>query len=136
MKQQNYKEAFDGLVSLMYKFEIKYKNDIDLVDKIISIYSINKTLKGKPVRILPYEKSILIYYLIYGFNKEAKETIMKDLGKTENQINTTNTNLRNKGYLFKDRNNRTKGYVSKDLKEMVDIFLNNKNKVLVTQFKK
>jgi len=136
-KEKYYKEKLESLVNLMFRFKLDYKNNIDLVDKLVSIYSINKKdKKGVPIRILPYEKSILIFYLIHGFNKNTKEIIMSDLKKTEHQINTTNTNLRNKGYLFKDSRNKTKGYVVKDLQDMVDTFLKDGNKVLVTEFRK
>lgn len=122
------------LVSILEDTRCKYKNKIDLVDKIISIYAIIN--KDKIDRILPFERSILVYYILFGFNKESKEIVEKELKKNENQINTTNTNLRNKGYLFRDRNNRTKGYVLKDLQKLADSFIQNPDKLLAIKFDK
>lgn len=134
IKDTHYKDTLHKLKSMMVRSEVKYTDDINLADKIISIYSIMN--KEKNSRILPFEKSVLVYYVLFGFSKESKETVKKALKKNENQLNTTNSNLRSKGYLHKDNRNKTNGYVSKDLVEMVHTFLNDKSKVLVTVFTK
>lgn len=135
IKDENYyKNTLIAITGKMYRCDVKYKNDIDFVDKLISIYSI--TNKAEDDRILPFEKELLIYYCLFGFSKETKEEAKKRLKKNDNQINTTNSNLRTKGYLKAESRNKTKGYVDKELKEMVDSFMADKTKVLVLEFKK
>lgn len=132
---KEYKGMLESLAGKLYFNTMTYKNDIDLIDKLISIYSIIKT-KDPKKRILPFEKEVLIFYIIFGFTKEAKEAIKKDKKKNENQINTTNSNLRKKGYLFKDDKNLTKGYVVKDLLKLIETFKNDPEKYYTIKFVK
>lgn len=132
---KEYKETLKKFAEKLYFNTLVYKDDIDLVDKIVSLYSIIKT-KDQKKRILPFEKEVLIYYIIFGFTKEAKEEIKREKKKNENQINTTNSNLRKKGYLFKDDRNMTKGYVAKDLMNLVNAFKEDPEKFYTIKFTK
>ncbi|MAX51569.1 MAG: hypothetical protein CMH22_06275 [Methylophaga sp.] len=118
----------------LYKSKTKYKHEVELVDRIISIYSTIK--KDKKNQILPFEKEILIYYILNGFSKETKEIIKTEKKKNNSQIDTANCNLRRKGFLIKGNKNQKISYVKEEIQEMVDSFLNNKNQFYVIQFEK
>ena len=110
---------------------IPYKSDLDKTEKILSIYSIVKEIKFRD-----FEKDVLKYYLVYGYNKETQEMIMEDLGKSDVNIRVTDTWLRKNGFLNLGVNNKRKSSLSKDMEMMRKDFILDKKDVYALIFKR
>ena len=110
---------------------ISYKSDLDNIEKILTIYSIVKEIKFRD-----FEKDVLKYYLVYGYNKETQEMIMEDLGKSDVNIRVTDTWLRKNGFLNLGVNNKRKSSLSKDMEMMRKDFILDKKDVYALIFKR
>ena len=110
---------------------IPYKSDLDKIEKILTIYSIVKEIKFRD-----FEKDVLKYYLVYGYNKETQEMIMEDLGKSDVNIRVTDTWLRKNGFLNLGVNNKRKSSLSKDMEMMRKDFILDKKDVYNLIFKR
>lgn len=110
---------------------IPYKSDLDKIEKILTIYSIVKEIKFRD-----FEKDVLKYYLVYGYNKETQEMIMEDLGKSDVNIRVTDTWLRKNGFLNLGVNNKRKSSLSKDMEMMRTDFILDKKDVYALIFKR
>ena len=110
---------------------ISYKSDLDKIEKILTIYSIVKEIKFRD-----FEKDVLKYYLVYGYNKETQEMIMEDLGKSDVNIRVTDTWLRKNGFLNLGINNKRKSSLSKDMEMMRKDFILDKKDVYALIFKR
>lgn len=110
---------------------ILYKSDLDKIEKILTIYSIVKEIKFRD-----FEKDVLKYYLVYGYNKETQEMIMEDLGKSDVNIRVTDTWLRKNGFLNLGVNNKRKSSLSKDMEMMRKDFILDKKDVYALIFKR
>ena len=110
---------------------IPYKSDLDKIEKILTIYSTVKEIKFRD-----FEKDVLKYYLVYGYNKETQEMIMEDLGKSDVNIRVTDTWLRKNGFLNLGVNNKRKSSLSKDMEMMRKDFILDKKDVYVLIFKR
>ena len=90
--------------------KIKYKNQVDLVDKLLKIYDLSKEdvpsdNKKKIKNLRNFERQVLNYYIRYGYSKETKNLIEKDTGKKLNAIVQTDFLLKESGYLEDMENN-------------------------------
>ena len=110
---------------------IPYKSDLDKTEKILTVYSIVKEIKFRD-----FEKDVLKYYLVYGYNKETQEMIMEDLGKSDVNIRVTDTWLRKNGFLNLGVNNKRKSSLSKDMETMRKDFILDKKDVYALIFKR
>ena len=110
---------------------IPYKSDLDKIEKILTIYSIVKETKFRD-----FEKDVLKYYLVYGYNKETQKIIMEDLGKSDVNIRVTDTWLRKNGFLNLGVNNKRKSSLSKDMEMMRKDFILDKKDVYALIFKR
>ena len=110
---------------------IPYKSDLDKIEKILTIYSIVKEIKFRD-----FEKDVLKYYLVYGYNKETQEMVMEDLGKSDVNIRVTDTWLRKNGFLNLGINNKRKSSLSKDMEMMRKDFILDKKDVYALIFKR
>ena len=110
---------------------IPYKSELDKIEKILTIYSIVKEIKFRD-----FEKDVLKYYLVYGYNKETQEMIMEDLGKSDVNIRVTDTWLRKNGFLNLGVNNKRKSSLSKDMEMMRKDFILDKKDVYALIFKR
>ena len=110
---------------------ISYKSDLDKIEKILTIYSTVKEVKFRD-----FEKDVLKYYLVYGYNKETQEMIMEDLGKSDVNIRVTDTWLRKNGFLNLGVNNKRKSSLSKDMEMMRKDFILDKKDVYALIFKR
>jgi len=109
----------------------RYKNEIDLIDKILRVYSISQE---KPLR--NFERLILIYYIRNGYSKETKEFIKEDTGKKDGDIRVADVHLREKGYLLTSDKNMRMSKLSADMNSIRDSFIVNKKELYVLIFKK
>lgn len=108
-----------------------YKNEVDLVDKLLNIYSIVK----KNNNLRKFEREVLNYYIRKGYSSETKKQIKKELGKKARNLNQTNYHLKRKGYLKQSSKNQKDKKLNKELQEIRDMFIGGKTKVYVVGFK-
>lgn len=112
----------------------RYKNEIDFVDKLISIYSI--TSKKSDEQIRKFEKDVLIYYMRFGYSSDTKKKISIALKKSLETITQATFFLKEKGYLVDSKSNFSRKELCKDLQEMKDNFLDGDKKILAIGFKR
>jgi hypothetical protein len=110
---------------------IGYKTDMEKVEMILQVYS---TLKGISLR--EFEKAVLKYYLVYGYEKETKQMITEYLNKKDGNIRVVDTWLREKGFLEHGRNNKRKSKLSPDMEAIREAFIVNNQDVYVLTFKR
>lgn len=109
----------------------KYKNEIDIIDKILRVYSISQ---DKPLR--NFERLILIYYIRNGYSKDTKEFIKEDTDKKDGDIRVADVHLREKGYLITHPNNQRMSKLSQDMNSIRESFITNKKEIYVLLFQK
>jgi hypothetical protein len=87
--------------------KIKYKNQVDLVDKLLKIYDLSKeySLDDNKRNLRNFERQVLNYYIRHGYSKETKNLIEKDTGKKLNAIVQIDFLLKESGYLEDMENN-------------------------------
>ena len=112
----------------------KFKNEIELVDKVLSIYTIIK-YEGKE-QLRNYEKNILIYYVRKGITEETLENVIQDKGITKNYLHKINKDLRDKGYLISSETNYRKFHLHPELESIRENFVNKKFKNYFITFEK
>lgn len=89
------------------------KSDLDLIDKMIQIHAV---VKG--IHLRPFERSVLKYYLKYGYSRETIEKIKEWENKTHGNMKTTNSYLISSGFLEKGVNNEKKGNLSPEMEDL------------------
>lgn len=107
-----------------------YKNEVDLIDKVLSIYSIIK--KSNDLR--PFERNILNFYIRKGISNDTKNIIKDQLGITSNNLTQANYYLRKKGYIVKDSKNHNKNKLCKDLESIRTSIIGNKKRLFLVGF--
>ena len=110
----------------------QYKNDMELLSKVIKIFSIIKLDtslgeddEGIKEPLENNEERVLVYYLKHGYSKETKKMVVEDLGIKSTYLNTVNCKLDKKGYLIKDKNNKQKKHLCKGLEKLRESFMKN-----------
>lgn len=116
----------------VYFNELEYKNEIELLQKIIRIYSIVMLSDD----LENHEEKVLMFYFKYGYSTETKQKIRDSLDISPHYLNTINYHLDNKGYLRKDENNKQKKHLSDGLKKLRDAFLEKGVDMYVLKLKK
>lgn len=116
----------------IYFNELRYKNEVELLQKIIRIYSIVMLEDD----LENHEEKVLMFYFKYGYSPETKQKIRDSLDITPHYLNTINYHLDNKGYLRKDENNKQKKHLSEGLKKLRDAFLENSIDTYLLRIKK
>lgn len=119
---------------LVFPSLCRYKNEIDYVDKLITIYSVAKM--GKDEQLRKFEKEVLNYYMRFGYSTETKKIITEDLGKSPDTITQATFYLKKKGYLVDSKTNMSKKRLSKGLQEIKDDFIDGSKKILAIGFKR
>lgn len=119
--------------------EIEFKNDIELINKLLRIYDLSKPevldAKGKVKQLRNFERQILVYYIRYGYSKETKEMISEDTGKKLNLIIQTDFLLKESGYLEDLENNYRMKKLNPALEKIREKFIEDKNRVYGIYFK-
>lgn len=108
-----------------------FKNEVDIVNKLLSIYSIVK----KEGDLKDSERKVLNYYIRKGYSNDTKEKIKKELGLKRSNLNQTNYRLTKKGYLRQSTRNQNNKLLNKDLQEIRDLFVDGKTRAYVVGFK-
>lgn len=108
-------------MSSTYVNKSRFKNEIDLVDKILTIYSVAKFSEENKLRT--FEKDILIYYVRKGITEDTINMVCEDLNKKKNYLHGINKHLKDKGYLISSKTNYRKFDLNDDLKQIRKAFL-------------
>lgn len=111
--------------------ECEFKNEIDLVDKALNIFSVIK----KNDNLRPFERNILNYYIRKDISDETKEIIKKELDINSANLTQGNYYLRKKGYIVKDTKNHNNNKLCKELQMLRDSLIINKKRLYCVGFK-
>ena len=111
-----------------------YKNEIDFVDKLVSLYAIIEM--GPECQLRNFEKVILIYYMRFGYSSETKKRAEKELKKSYDTITQATFYLSRKGYLIPSKTNLSKKSLNMDLQRIRDGFINGNKKIYAIGFKR
>lgn len=111
-----------------------YKNEIDFVDKMLTIYSVVKMDEDNQLR--RFEKDALNYYIRFGYSTNTKKLIEKQLKKSTATITQATFYLSKKGYLIPSKTNLSQKKLNNDLQRLRDGFINGKKKILALGFKR
>ena len=103
---------------------VKFKDDFDKIEFILKVYSL---AINQPIRA--FEMVILKYYMYYGYTQEAVEFIKKGEKKTDGDIRTANTHLRQKGFLSHGVTNLRKSSLSPELEALRKTFMIDRKKL-------
>ena len=106
---------------------ISAKDEFDHLKKIIYLFSYQRKLNDKAVKVLR-DKLILLLalYIKYGYTDKAKDKASDILNVDRKNINCMNFELRNSGYLVQDSMNARISHLHDDLKKLKEYLeLNN-----------
>ncbi len=97
---------------------------LDLLEKIVALYSTYRVLAGQASNTLkPQLVTVLAIYILRGFNKEAKREATAVLKlKDDTRINGLNKELRDAGYIIRDKGNEHISHLNEDLKALGENF--------------
>lgn len=117
----------------MQKIPIVVENissDLEIIDKVLTIYSVVKDRK-----LRPFERLVLKYYIKYGYTDEAKEYLKEDANRKSTDIKTTDFLLREKGFLIKSSTNEHLSKLSDDMEVIRKHFVLGTSSVYLVSFK-
>ena len=118
--------------------QITFKNEVDLIDKLLKIYDLSKDKvidkNGKVKQLRNFEREVLVYYIRYGYSKETKNLIQQDTGKKLNAIVQTDFLLKEAGYLEDLEHNYRMKKLNSYLEKMRENFISKKNRVYGLHF--
>lgn len=103
-----------------FKVDFKYRNNIELLDTAIYLYS--KTVLT--TELTKREKDILREYLLSGYSPMTKKAIEKNLKIDDKTLNVANCGLRKKGFLIPHPTNYRLKLLPKELTDLRDCFMN------------
>ena len=98
---------------------LEYTTDIDLLDKVITIYSFVEYKKTLTLQ----ERNTLRYYLNFGYSSQVKDSIIEGLKINDKHLTQINHHLQKKGYLLRHPTNFKDKVVSQTLLNMRDMFV-------------
>ena len=104
---------------IAYKVDFKSKNDVDLLDTVMFIYS--RTVLKEELGLR--ERSALREYLLHGYSLTTKRAICLSLGIKIENLNTLNCNLQKKGFLIPHTKNQRLKMINEDLLNLKRVFL-------------
>jgi len=103
-----------------YKVDFKYSNKIELLDTMLSVYSITYLKTPLSYR----EKEVLREYILNGFSSKTKKAIKASLKIKDSNLNTLNYKLKQKGFLLNHPTNQKQKELNTDLTRIRDVFMN------------
>lgn len=104
---------------IAYKVDFKYRNDVDLLETVMSIFS-NTVLREE---LSDKERQILREYMLNGYSKQTKESIKLSMKMKPANLNTYNYHLQRKGFLKPHPTNQRLKLLNEQLMELRDCFM-------------
>jgi hypothetical protein len=104
---------------IAYKVDYKYKNDVELLDIVMTIFSrtvLEEELSNK-------ERVVLREYIVNGYSRETKKAIRLAEKMKDANLNTLNYHLQKKGFLKPHPKNQRLKLLNEELLELRDCFM-------------
>lgn len=111
----------------IYGYPMKVDNKLDLFTKAVRIFVTCESIKTGTDTIRKRLITVLAYYTLYGYNKEAKAIIKDSLSINEDNLTQINSELSKSGFLINDTNNLRKKYLHPQLQVIQELYQNTKN---------
>lgn len=109
----------------IYFDKITVKNTITAIDLLLQVYAVANFEEEN--KLVPSQRKVLVYYIKNGLSEKTLDEIRADYPKyNSNYLHQVNKQLRDKGYLIKDKNNEHKFFLNKDLEHFRTMFITNK----------
>lgn len=100
----------------LFAFTCNYDTESELYRKVMHVYNIIADIGLTDKQI-----ETLIMYIRYGYSRETKEVVMKELNfKSDNYIHVMNHKLKKKGMLVDNPYNKRKKDISEELQNIKD----------------
>lgn len=103
----------------LYSIDIKFKDSIDLLQKVLTLYSAGVHLNRNNENLRPRLIQILAFYVLKGYSSETKDLILDSIpGLKKSNLNQINSDLLKLGYLEKGKYKNDERTLSKPLMEL------------------
>jgi len=112
-----------------FKIETARLVEVKEIQRCIKLFVILKDLDKLTGRKL----EVLVYYLLYGYNKKTKQTILKQMGITDSNLNNINCALRSIGVIHSVNYNQADNEVDIELLKFKEFIVDNKGKYILTK---
>lgn len=110
-----------------FTFACNYDTEAELYRKVMHVYNIIADIGLTDKQI-----ETLIMYIRYGYSKETKEVVTKELNfKSDNYIHVMNHKLKKKGMLVDNVYNKRKKEISKELENIKNFVEKNKSEKML-----
>jgi hypothetical protein len=107
----------------LYKFDIKSKNEFQVLENLVTLYSCYRTLTGKKGKMLRSKLvTLLCIYIKHGYNSESKDIACRYLDLKKQNLNCLNSELRDGGFLIKNDMNNRESYLNEELQQLSDYY--------------
>lgn len=121
----------------VYGFSIGYKDNLDLLRKVLKIYATVTNIDKSENFLRPKLVDVLSFYILLGYSKKTKSIILESLGITVKNLNQINSELNKKKYLVRDIHNFRKQHLSQELNNLKNYFINEEySKIFLVKFRK
>lgn len=101
---------------------MSFEHKVDMLVETLDIYEIVNRVKDK---LQTAEKEALAFYILYGYSNDTIDSLRKASKKEKkvSYIRTINSNLRRKGYLYKDKYNQHISHVNPTILDIANCLL-------------
>ena len=106
-------------MAIAYKVDFQYSNTIELLDTMLSVYSLTALKKPLSDR----ERQVLREYILNGYSTKTKKALKISLKINDSNLNTLNYKLKQKGFLLNHPTNQKLKELNKDLTEIKNVFM-------------
>ena len=111
-------------MNIAYKVDFQYSNNIELLDTMLSVYSLTALKKPLSDR----ERQVLREYILNGYSSKTKKALKLSLKINDSNLNTLNYKLKEKGFLLPHPTNQKLKELNKDLNELKRVFMSEDDK--------
>ncbi len=110
-----------------YKIETQRLPHAEEVIRCIKLYVILKDIKKLTGRKL----EVLAYYLLYGYSKKTKKSVIKNIKITDSNLNNINHELRKMGVINSVGYNQSANEVNNELLQFKEFIINDKGNYIL-----
>ena len=103
--------------------DVKSDNEMDLIEKLLFLYSTSCKLRGKVSFVLSEQMiSVLAIFFKYGYSSETRDMCMSIFDIDMKRVSSLTFNLKKDGYLVDDLMSKRKKELNKELIALKDFF--------------
>ena len=125
--RQVFPDIYESCTKGYFGIDTKRLSDIREILRCIEIY---KLLKGMD-DLRGRKQEVLAYYLMLGYSKKTKESIMKELDIKSSNLNHVNHSLRKMGAIRQIGYNESNNEVNKELIKLKEFIVDGRNKYIL-----